>query len=56
MAIAIMQKGCKMTELEKRARWVCCPMCDRKACCFGASDCDAKRWMIERGEEDAEEA
>lgn len=34
-----------MTELEARARWICCPMCDRKICCFGASDCDAKRWM-----------
>lgn len=44
----------QMTELEARARWVCCPMCDRKTCCFGASDCDAKRWMIERGEQDDE--
>lgn len=43
-----------MTELEARARWVCCPMCDRKTCCFGASDCDAKKWMDERGEADDE--
>ena len=44
----------QMTELEKQARWVCCPMCDRDKCEFGASDCDAKKWMDERGEQDDE--
>lgn len=43
-----------MTELEAQARWVCCPMCDRDKCCFGAPDCDAKQWIEERGEADDE--
>lgn len=42
-------------ELEAQARWVCCPMCDRKTCNRNADDCDVKIWIEKKmkgGEED----
>ena len=29
-----------MTREEARARWICCPMCDKKKCKREADDCD----------------
>lgn len=34
-----------MTNKEVRARWVCCPMCDKKKCDRRADDCDVKRYL-----------
>lgn len=30
---------------EARARWVCCPMCDRDTCNRNANDCDVKKYL-----------
>lgn len=30
---------------EAQARWICCPMCDRKTCNRRANDCDVKIWL-----------
>lgn len=35
-------------QLEATARWVCCPMCDRKVCDRTADDCDVKIWINEK--------
>ena len=34
-----------MTEDEAKARWICCPMCDKERCERGADDCDVKRYL-----------
>lgn len=31
--------------IEVRARWVCCPMCDKKKCDRTADDCDVKLYL-----------
>lgn len=31
--------------IEARARWVCCPMCDKKKCEREADDCDVKIYL-----------
>ena len=31
--------------IEARARWVCCPMCDKKKCDRTADDCDVKLYL-----------
>lgn len=30
---------------EVKARWICCPMCDRDICNRNANDCDVKIWL-----------
>lgn len=30
----------QMTIEEARARWICCPLCDKKKCEINADDCD----------------
>lgn len=30
---------------EARARWICCPMCDKKKCDRTANDCDVKLYL-----------
>ena len=30
---------------EARARYICCPMCDRKTCNRRADDCDVKKYL-----------
>ena len=38
--------GSGMNEMiEVRARWVCCPMCDKKKCDRTADDCDVKLYL-----------
>ena len=40
---------------EARARWICCPMCDKKKCEREADDCDVKNYLknkIESGVSD----
>lgn len=34
-----------MTIDEANARWICCPMCDKKKCEREADDCDVKRCL-----------
>jgi len=34
-----------MTREEARARWICCPMCDKKKCKREADDCDVKIYL-----------
>ena len=39
-----------MTEDEAKARWICCPMCDKERCERGADDCDVKRYLKNKAE------
>lgn len=39
------KSGTENEDLEARARWVCCPMCDRETCNRRADDCDVKIWL-----------
>ena len=34
-----------MTEDEAKARWICCPLCDKERCERGADDCDVKKYL-----------
>ena len=34
-----------MTSEEAKARWICCPMCDKKKCDRKADDCDVKIYL-----------
>ena len=34
-----------MTNEESRARWICCPMCDKKKCDRKADDYDVKIYL-----------
>ena len=34
-----------MTKEEARARWICCPMCDKEKCERTADDCDVKTYL-----------
>jgi hypothetical protein len=43
-----------MTGEEARARWICCPMCDKKKCERYADDCDVKIFLKEKESEDKE--
>lgn len=36
-----------MTNEEAKARWVCCPMCDKSKCDRKAEDCDVKLYLEE---------
>ena len=45
-----------MTKEEARARWICCPMCDKKKCEREADDCDVKIYLKDKAEsEDKDE-
>lgn len=35
---------------EARARWICCPMCDKKKCEREADDCDVKIYLKNKAE------
>ena len=39
-----------MTSEESKARWICCPMCDKKKCERTASDCDVAIYLKNRAE------
>ena len=39
-----------MTNEEARARWICCPMCDKKKCKREADDCDVKIYLRDKAE------
>ena len=39
-----------MTKEEARARWICCPMCDKKKCEREADDCDVKIYLRDKAE------
>ena len=41
---ALEQEPCEDGE-EARARWICCPMCDKKKCKREADDCDVKIYL-----------
>ena len=30
---------------EAKARWICCPWCDRETCNRNANDCDVKKYF-----------
>ena len=34
-----------MTGEEAKARWICCPLCDKHKCERGAKDCDVRIYM-----------
>lgn len=44
----------KMTEA--RARWICCPMCDKKKCDRTANDCDVKLYLENKAENEVKDA
>lgn len=35
---------------EVNARWICCPMCDKKKCEREADDCDVKIYLKNKAE------
>ena len=37
-----------MTREEAKARWLCCPMCDKAKCEREADDCDVKIYLETR--------
>lgn len=39
-----------MTSEETRARWICCPLCDKKKCEREADDCDVKIYLKDKAE------
>ena len=41
-----------MTREEAIARWICCPICDKKKCERDADDCDVKRLLKDKESED----
>lgn len=41
---------------EARARWVCCPMCDKKKCDRTADDCDVKIYLKNKAENEVNDA
>jgi hypothetical protein len=45
-------KDVELDELEARAHWICCPMCDRDTCNRNADDCDVKKWIEKKEEEE----
>lgn len=42
-----------MKEEEAKARWICCPMCDKKKCEREADDCDVKTYLKNNEESEA---
>ena len=34
-----------MTRDEAKARWICCPMCDKEKCERTSDDCDVKNYL-----------
>lgn len=45
----------RMTSKEANARWICCPLCDKKKCEREADDCDVKRYLKDKSEKEEEE-
>ena len=41
--------------IEARARWICCPMCDKKKCDRTADDCDVKLYLKDKDDVNYEE-
>ena len=39
-----------MTKEETRARWICCPMCDKTKCERAAADCDVAIYLKNKAE------
>ena len=39
-----------MNREEARARWICCPMCDKKKCKREADDCDVNIYLKSKAE------
>ena len=39
-----------MTGYEAKARWICCPMCDKERYERKADDCDVKRYLKNKEE------
>lgn len=44
-----------MTREEADARWICCPMCDKKKCEREADDCDVKIYLKNKAESEEKE-
>jgi hypothetical protein len=44
----------RVKEDEAKARWICCPMCDKARCERGADDCDVKRYLKNKAESEGE--
>lgn len=45
-----------MTSEESNARWLCCPLCDKKKCDREAEDCDVKRVLADKRDFDFDES
>lgn len=43
-----------LIEEEARARWICCPMCDKKKCERSASDCDVDIYLKNKDKAETE--
>lgn len=44
-----------MTNEESRARWICCPLCDKKKCERETDDCDVKIYLKNKAESEDKE-
>lgn len=53
-AILDRSKVGRVTEDEAKARWICCPFCDKERCERGADDCDVKRYLKNKAEREGE--
>lgn len=45
-----------MTREEARARWICCPLCDKKKCERNADDCDVNIHLKNKAESEVPDA
>ena len=43
-----------LIEEEARARWICCPMCDKNKCERAASDCDVQIYLKNKNKAESE--
>lgn len=43
-----------LIEEESRARWICCPMCDKNKCERAASDCDVEIYLKNKNNAESE--
>ena len=43
-----------MTDEGAKARWICCPMCDKDRCERQADDCDVKAYLKDKAERSEE--
>ena len=44
-----------LIEEESKARWICCPMCDKVKCERAAADCDVTIYLKNKDKAESEE-